>query len=267
MLHPPSKYNMNYLSNFLAIRNAATATSSLPSSLSASPPPLLQPQPPKSNAEYDETQLDTISGSAGAKSFTIAAILGLKKKSAAAAAVAAMDTPQHKSNGGASHGCDMGARIRLRSGAVCDLGTELHMNHATHNLLQQSQNLSQHPLKAAFSAYENSADTRLLTQLGFGQHLNAMPQHPTQHLTHFHGTNGTNNNNNSNSNNNNNNAYTANGNAASALQSLQQQFHQKNSAFHATTTKEQKHKNGKRKESTIKIWNWLLLVKQITFAI
>lgn len=223
MLHPPSKYNMNYLSNFLAIRNAATASSSMP------PTPLT---PPKTNADLEDTQLETISGSAGAKSFTIAAILGLKKKSAAAAAVAAMDSP-HKPN-------DL---------TVMNLSMHnntLHMNQAAHNLLQQSQNLSQHPLKTAFNAYDNSADTRLLTnrlQLGFGQHLNSVPHHPTQHLNHFHGTNGTNNN--SSNTNNNNNTYTANSNAASALQSLQQQFHQKNSAFHATN-KEQKHKNGKQ---------------------
>lgn len=204
------------------MRNAATASSSMPPSLSS---------PPKSHADLDETHLETISGSTGAKSFTIAAILGLKKKNAAAAAVASMDSP-HKPN-------DL---------TVMNLSmhnSNLHMNQAAHNLLQQSQNLSQHPLKTAFNAYESAADTRLLTnrlQLGFGQHLNSVPQH----LAHFHGTNGTNNNN-SNTNNNNN-TYTANSNAASALQSLQQQFHQKNSAFHATT-KEQKHKNGKQSMS------------------
>lgn len=263
MLHPPSKYNMNYLSNFLAIRNAATASSTMPTmqnaSSSSSPPPLPPPPPPTSSqqsplslpsplhhsksTDLDETQLNTISSSAGVKSFTIAAILGLKKKNAAAAAaVAAMDSVHHKPN-------DL---------TVMNLSmhnNSLHMNQTTHNLLQHTQHPS---LKTAFTAYDTSTDTRSLTnrlQLGFGQHLNTMPHHQASHMAHFHGTNGTNHNNNNNNNNNhsqnnNNNSgsnTTPNGNSnnvASALQSLQQQFHPKNSAFHATG-REHKHKSGK----------------------
>lgn len=76
MLQNP-KYNMNYISNFLAMRNTATSNASLPQSS------IITTQQANNiigtECELDETQLERLSASTG-KSFTIASILGLKKK-------------------------------------------------------------------------------------------------------------------------------------------------------------------------------------------
>lgn len=77
MLQNP-KYNMNYISNFLAIRNAANANPSLPQSA------IINTQQSNNNSlgsecDLDETHLERINATTG-KSFTIASILGLKKK-------------------------------------------------------------------------------------------------------------------------------------------------------------------------------------------
>lgn len=76
MLQNP-KYNMNYISNFLAMRNAASGNTSLPQS------PIINPQQTNhsigSELDLDETQLERLNATTG-KSFTIASILGLKKK-------------------------------------------------------------------------------------------------------------------------------------------------------------------------------------------
>lgn len=69
MIHHPSKYHPNSLSHFLALHSTS--------------PKLMSSKIDMENSS-NTTQLDTISGNIG-KSFTIAAILGLKKNAAAAA--------------------------------------------------------------------------------------------------------------------------------------------------------------------------------------
>lgn len=200
MLQNP-KYNMSYISNFLAIRNATSANSQLPQSSNIGTQ--------QSNSSFgaecdlDETQLERLSASAG-KSFTIASILGLKKKNASASP----DAPNQKQK-------------------------ELNaMNLSIHN----NQNYQIH--NKTFGNID--ADNRLLQNripLAFAHHhLQGSHAHPQP--SHFYQPNNVNSNNNNNLN-------TANHNGTSALQSLQQQFHAKNTpnfpTFHG---KEQRNKNG-----------------------
>lgn len=213
MLHPPPKYTMNYISNFLAIRNAATASSVAPSSPSNN-----ANHSNEINCDLDETQLDSINGTTGSKSFTIAAILGLKKKNAAAAVAAAIDQTQ-----------------KSKEMSVMNLSTNLNIHNQQH---QHMMPAISHHIKGTFNNFDNVNDTRLMPNripLAFGQHINQ--HHHTHHNSHFLSNN-----------NNNNNNHTINSNATSALQSLQQQFHQKNNqnlgSFHG---KEHRIKNGKFK--------------------
>lgn len=202
MLHHQSKYNMTYISNFLAIRNVAATTSSVPS-----PPSSLVAHSNDVDCITDETELDSINGATG-KSFTIAAILGLKKKNAAAcAAAAALDTqPKNK---------------------------ELTvMNLSMHNNQHLTQTQSHH-MRAALNNYDGVSDARLLANripIPFCHHN---PNHSNSHH-HSHYLS------------NNNNNHTTNNNQTSALQTLHQQFHQKSnqnlSPFHG---KESRAKNGK----------------------
>lgn len=200
MLQNP-KYNMSYISNFLAIRNATSANSQLPQSSNIG----TQQSNTSFGAEcdLDETQLERLSASAG-KSFTIASILGLKKKNTSASP----DAPNQKQK-------------------------ELNaMNLSIHN----NQNYQIH--NKTFGNID--ADNRLLQNripLAFAHHhLQGSHAHPQP--SHFYQPNNVNSNNNNNLN-------TANHNGASALQSLQQQFHAKNTpnfpTFHG---KEQRNKNG-----------------------
>lgn len=202
MLQNP-KYNMSYISNFLAIRNATNANASHPQ------PQIINAQQMNSSigseCDLDETQLEKLSASAG-KSFTIASILGLKKKNAAA-------NPES----GNSKQKELNA-----------------MNLSIHN--NQNYQMQNKPFGNI------DADNRLLQNripLAFAHH-HLQGSHPHQQPPHFYQPN-----NNAN-NNNNNNLNTANHNGTSALQSLQQQFHAKNSPnftpFHG---KEQRNRNGK----------------------
>lgn len=202
MLQNP-KYNMNYISNFLAIRNATNANVTLPQSQIVG-----TPQTNNSidmECELDETQLEKLGASAG-KSFTIASILGLKKKNAAANSEAANQKPK-----------------------------ELNaMNLSIHN--NQNFQLQNKPFGSI------DVDNRLLQNripLAFAHHhlQNAnVPHQPP----HFYQT--------PNNVNNNNNLSVANNNGASALQSLQQQFHTKSgsnfSSFHGKE-QHQRNKNGR----------------------
>lgn len=194
---------MSYISNFLAIRNATNANASLPQ-----PPIINTPQMNSSigsECDLDETQLEKLSASAG-KSFTIASILGLKKKNS-------------------SINADTGNAKQKELNA---------MNLSIHN----NQNYQMH--NKSFGNME--ADNRLLQNripLAFAHHhLQGSHAHP-QPPPFYQPNNGTNNNNN-------NNLSTANHNGTSALQSLQQQFHAKNNPnftpFHG---KEQRNKSGK----------------------
>lgn len=214
MLHNP-KYNMTYISNFLAIRNAANAPPSLPT------PPTTQPASGNSitdaDCELDETQLESISTTTG-KSFTIASILGLKKKqNAAAAAAAAVVNLETSSN------------LKPKELTVMNLSMHNHHNFQLHN-------------KSTISDLE--VDNRLLTNripLAFAHHHHQLQANNQshQHTPHFYP------NNNSSNTTNNNNLHTTNQNGPSALQSLQQQFHAKNNpAFSAFHGKEQRSKNG-----------------------
>lgn len=203
MLQNP-KYNMSYISNFLAIRNAANGSNSLPQS------PMSGTHQPNNaigpECELDETQLERLSASTG-KSFTIASILGLKKKNQAANSLESGNAKQKELNA---------------------------MNLSIHN----NQNYPMH--NKPFGNIDT--DNRLLQNripLTFAHH-HLQGSHGHQQPPHFYQpTNNMNNNNNNNLN-------TANHNGTSALQSLQQQFHTKNSPnfppFHG---KEQRSKNGK----------------------
>lgn len=206
MLQNP-KYNMSYISNFLAIRNATNANVTLPHSQ-------LTGTPQTNNSidmecELDETQLEKLSASAG-KSFTIASILGLKKKNAATNSDATHQKPK-----------------------------ELNaMNLSIHN----NQNFQMQ--NKTFGSID--VDNRLLQNrfpLTFGHHHLQNPNAPHQ-PPHFYQTP------NNVNNNNNNNLSVTNNNGASALQSLQQQFHTKGSSnfssFHAKE-QHQRNKNGKLK--------------------
>lgn len=190
MLQNSPKYNMNYISNFLAIRNASNGTS-VPS-----------PAAPQQNnvsigseCDLNETQLERINATTG-KSFTIASILGLKKKSIA------------NSN---------------QSKEVNAINLSLNQNYSMH--------------KSAFSSIE--PENRLLPNqipIPFSHHHMLSPSHMQHHpLTHFNQQN-----------NKNNNFHVTNHNQASALQSLQQQFHSKNSQrlSHFHNNKEQRNKSG-----------------------
>lgn len=207
MLQNP-KYNMNYISNFLAIRNANT---SHPQSQ------VLGTQ--KSNnsidtdCELDETQLEKLGASAAGKSFTIASILGLKKKNAAT-----------NSEAGSQKSKELNA-----------------MNLSIHN----NQNFQLQ--NKTFGSID--VDSRLLQNripLTFNHHH---LQNPSAHQQppHFYQTQ---NNVSSNNNNNNNNLSVNNHNgASSALQSLQQQFHAKGGTnfppFHGKEQQHQRNKNGR----------------------
>lgn len=201
MLQNP-KYNMSYISNFLAMRNTAANNPSLPQSS------IINTQQTNNiigpECDLDETQLERLSASTG-KSFTIASILGLKKK-----------------NG--SNNMETGNPKQRELNA---------MNLSIHN----NQNYQMHT-----KSFGNiDADNRLLQNripLAFAHHhLQGSHGHPQ--TPHFYQptNNATNNNNNSLS--------AANHNGTSALQSLQQQFHAKNnpnfSPFHG---KEHRNKNG-----------------------
>lgn len=206
MLQNP-KYNMNYISNFLAIRNATNANASLPQSQ------ILGTQQTNNSIDtecgLDETQFEKLSASAG-KSFTIASILGLKKKNAATNSEAGNQKPK-----------------------------ELNaMNLSIHN----NQNF-----QLQNKTFGNiDVDNRLLQNripLTFAHHH---LQNPNVHQQppHFYQTP----NNVSNNSNNNNNLSVANHNGASALQSLQQQFHTKSGSnfppFHGKE-QHQRNKNGR----------------------
>lgn len=207
MLQNP-KYNMNYISNFLAIRNATNANVTLPQSQ------ILGAQQPNNSidmeCELDETQLEKLGASAG-KSFTIASILGLKKKNAATTAAEAANPKPKELNA---------------------------MNLSIHNNQNfQLQNKS-------FGSIE--ADNRLLQNripLTFAHHHLQNPNAHHQPPPHFYQAP-----NNVSNNNNNNLSVTNNNGAASALQSLQQQFHTKGGSnfpsFHGKE-QHQRNKNGR----------------------
>lgn len=197
MLQTPPKYNMNYISNFLAMRNAPMPTSSK--------------SPNRIDCDVDETQLDKFNANNG-KSFTIASILGLKKKAAGTVNVEQCDGKAKELNA---------------------------INLSIHN----AQNFPPVPNKPSFNVID---DTRFLPNripLGFAHHHMQTPtahgQHPST-ATHFYP------NMNNVNNNNNNNLMNMNHNGTSALQSLQQQFHTKsNQAFAPFHGKEQRNnKNG-----------------------
>lgn len=190
---------MNYISNFLAIRNASNATS-------ASSPAPAAPQQNNSigtDCDLDETQLKRINATTG-KSFTIASILGLKKKNATNPNESSMNSKSKEMNA---------------------INLSLNQNYSLH--------------KSAFCSIDS--ENRLLPNrvpLPFSHHHMPSPSHIQHHpSTHFNQQN-----------NNNNNLHVANHNQASALQSLQQQFHSKNSQnfSHFHNNKEQRNnKSGK----------------------
>lgn len=192
---------MNYISNFLAIRNASNGTSA-----SSPATPQLNNNNTSiggSQCDLDETQLERINATTG-KSFTIASILGLKKK-----------------NISNSNQSPMGSKSK----EVNAINLSLNQNYSMH--------------KSAFSSID--PENRLLPNrvpLPFSHHMPS-PSHIQHHpSTHFNQPN----------NNNNNNFHITNNNQASALQSLQQQFHSKNSQSfsHFQNNKEQRNnKSGK----------------------
>lgn len=189
---------MNYLSNFLAMRNSTL-------------PPSPQSLNNITECDLDETQLEKFNASSG-KSFTIASILGLKKKSSTAMSSDPLDSKSKELNA-----------INLTM-------------HNSHSYQLQS--------KSSFNVVES--ENRFLQNripLAFAHHHLQSSSHAQNHANaaHFYQTV----NNNSNNNNNNNNLLTVNHNGSSALQNLQHQFHPKNnqsfSSFHG---KEQRTKNG-----------------------
>lgn len=182
---------MNYISNFLAMRNATVGNTTMPMS-SKSPHTI--------DCDVDATQLDKFNANSHGKSFTIASILGLKKKSTPT--MSADESPDANPK-------------------------ELNaINLSIHN----AQNFPPMPNKSSFNVID--AETRFLPNrlpLAFAHHhMQATAAHAQHHQTpqHFYpAISAVNNNNN---NNNNNNLMSLNHNGASALQSLQQQFHAKN---------------------------------------
>lgn len=189
---------MNYISNFLAIRNAANGTTLTPSPISQTQ---LQTNSLSSDCDLDETQIERINASTG-KSFTIASILGLKKKSATIPNQSPANTKSKELNA---------------------INLSLNQNYPLH--------------KSAFSSID--PENRLLPNripLPFQHHHLQTPSHMQHHPNaHFNQPN-----------NNNNNLHVTNHNQASALQSLQQQFHSKNTqSFSHFHNKEQRNKNGK----------------------
>lgn len=212
MLQPPPKYNMNYLTNFLAMRNAAANAQTNPVEMTRSSP--------SANDIVDETQLASMNGNT--KSFTIAAILGLKKN----ATTNSEQIPSTKQR-----------ELSVMNLSMHNVGGTNHCSTSNNSHISTHQT----PMKFGFNAYDASAaaiaaanaaaDNRLLgTRIPFPHHLSAHHHHSASHLSPFHGAN-----------NNNNGKHAINVNSSSALQSLQQQFHHKNSAFN---TKEPRHKNG-----------------------
>lgn len=199
------------------MRNATTnvSASSLPQS-----PQILGPQQTNTNSidtdcELDETQLEKLGASAAGKSFTIASILGLKKKNAATTNSEAGQNQKPK---------------------------ELNaMNLSIHN----NQNFQLQ--NKAFGGID--VDNRLLQNripLSFAHHH---LQNPNAHQQAPHFYPQPNNVSNNNNNNNNNNLSVTNHNgAASALQSLQQQFHAKGGSnfppFHGKEQHHPRNKNG-----------------------
>lgn len=207
MLQNP-KYNMNYISNFLAIRNATNANASLPQSQ------ILGTQQTQHNSidtecELDETQFEKLSASAG-KSFTIASILGLKKKNAASTNLEAVGNQKPKELNAINLSIHNNQNFQLQNKTFGNIDVDNRL----HRL----------PLSFAHHHLQNP---------------NAHQQPP-----HFYQTP----NNVSNNSNNNNNLSVANHNGASALQSLQQQFHPKNGSnfppFHGKE-QHQRNKNGR----------------------
>lgn len=214
MLHHPSKYHSNPLSHFLALHSSNVSTIG-PSSDSSD-----------RNAKIDmehcnntQTSLDEISGNIG-KSFTIAAILGLKKNAAAVAAAAAMENHHHH-----------------------------HHHHLQHNnnkdFTVMNLSLNGHSVKSSLSLNNDGygggggggtggggsvingnqpAETRLLSTnsgrlpLGLGQHFSSHHHHHTHNSNH-HGT----------------------ASALQSLQQLQQQHNQNAISFHG---RERSSKNG-----------------------
>lgn len=129
MLHHPSKHHPNSISHFLALHH--TAASTVPTSNG------LGLQMDTTNS----THLDTINSSIG-KSFTIAAILGLKKNASAA----------------------MDAHHNQKDFAVMNLS--MSGSHHNHN-----------PIKT--SLMENMNNSR--APLAFGQHINQQHHHHHHH--------------------------------------------------------------------------------------
>lgn len=74
MLQNPKYNSMNYLSNILAI-NSANGSTTLPQL-----PIIGATQSSNTESDLDETQFERLTASTSGKSFTIASILGLKKK-------------------------------------------------------------------------------------------------------------------------------------------------------------------------------------------
>lgn len=210
MLHHPSKYHSNPLSHFLAL-HSSNVSSIGPSSDNSD-----------RNAKIDmdhcnngQTSLDEISGNIG-KSFTIAAILGLKKNAAAVAAAAAMENHHHH-----------------------------HHHHLHHNnnkdFSVMNLSLNGHSVKSSLSLNNDGygggggggvisgnqpAENRLLSAsnsgrlpLGLGQHFSSHHHHHTHNSNH-HGT----------------------ASALQSLQQLQQQHNQNAISFHG---RERSSKNGK----------------------
>lgn len=206
---------MTYISNFLAMRNAANAPPTVPASA------MTQPSNSANDADdcLDETQLESMSTSTG-KSFTIASILGLKKKNAAAAAAAA--------------NLESSSNVKSKELTVMNLSMHNNHNYPIHN-------------KPAVDV-----DNRLLTNripLAFAHHHHHLQANnpPHHHPPHFYQNN---------SNNNNNNLHTTNQNGPSALQSLQQQFHAKSGqAFSTFHGKEQRSKTGELSKEIQKYLN------------
>lgn len=204
MLQNP-KYNMSYISNFLAIRNAANANPSLPQSQ------ILNAQHTnnaiETDCELDETQLEKLSASSAGKSFTIASILGFKKKNAPGNLDATNQKPKELN--------------------AMNLSIHNNQNFQMHNKPFEADNRLLHNRIPLFHHHHH-------------HHLQGSHAHPQ--TSHFYQPTANPNNNN----NNNNNSTTANHNGtSSALQSLQQQFHVKNGPnFRPFHGKEQRNKNG-----------------------
>ncbi|XP_031626028.1 homeobox protein H2.0-like [Contarinia nasturtii] len=191
MLQNP-KYNMNYISNLLGIRNGNTTI-----------------QSSNSECDFDETQLERLTASSGGKSFTIASILGLKKKNAANNNVDTGNTKQKELNA---------MNLSIHNNQTYPMQSKTFSGNGNMEVLQ-----SRIP-SMAFAHHHH--------------HLQGSHGHPAPPPHFYQPINNANNKNN-------NNLGMANHNGTtSALQSLQQQFHSKSSPnfppFHG---KEQRNKN------------------------